>query len=44
MGAFAVLYVFSVVPLPLWGLKRGFLARLGVWGVSLIGQWALNGF
>lgn len=35
VGAFGVLYVFAVARLPLWGEKRGFLARLGAWGVCL---------
>lgn len=33
VGAFGVLYVLAVARLPLWGDFRGFLARLGVWGV-----------
>lgn len=44
MGDFAVLYVLAVVRLPLWGEKRGFLARLCVWGVCLGVFCAFRGF
>ena len=44
VGAFGVLYVLAVVRLPLWGLKRGFLARFGVWGVCLGVFVAFRGF
>lgn len=44
MGLFGVLYVFAVARLPLWDKKRGFLARLGAWGVCLGVFGAFRGF
>lgn len=44
MGAFAVLCVFAVARLPLWGEKRGFKGVLWARGVCLGVFGALRGF